>query len=384
MKKRFLSATLAAILAASSLSLAAFADDDPLATGDLTDVPTSGDTAGVATVSLTGTAKLPAIKVKLPASIGFVLNPYKLTVTTGTNTTDNNLVLSKPIEVENLGESKIAVNVTAVPGAEVTGSEVIISNTGAIDTKTAELKSAKQVAIWVEPATQKHTAAVIDADGTTIKDGTGTTAYTFANKYNAKTCALATTYTAPETQVSSIKIDTEFTSLGDAYTGGGKTITSAEWAKAIAGSDGTTKFKAIVNLLLSKGCTVQVGSSSNKVSIKSAADLTTYITNKGEDFVAAETSIYADVYKKAAIGVKPATITLFTLAPGDASLIAKESKPKAFTGTDEEWATKAPALDTNKGQFKISGTLNQDIEGNWTEADKVNVTLTFNIKLLSN
>lgn len=371
MKKRFLSATLAAILAASSLSVAAFADDDPLATGALTDVPTTGDTAGTATVTLAGTAKLPAIKVKLPASIGFVLNPYKLSVvtdeTTSPKTTDNNLVLSKPIEVENKGESKIAVNVKAVPGAAVEGSGVVINNTGVIDTKTAELKSAKQVAIWVEPATQKHVTSVFNADGTK-KDGTGITTYTFANKYNAKTCALATTYTAPEL-IESVTVSTEYSALGDAYTKTGKTIAASAWSFTGTGAE---KLNALATLLFNNGALVKVDDTtySNINEFKAAA------TTEGWS---ASTAITTDIQKKKAVGVEPVEITLFTLAPGDEALIAKESNIK---NAPDDY--NYPALDTNKGQFKISGILNQNIDGNWTDADKVNVTLTFNIKLLSN
>ena len=185
MKKRFLTATLAAICAVSSLSATAFATAPDEVTSVATDDSAAAisASAGTGTTSVTAYTSVPDFNVTLPANLTYIVNPYQLKVSVDGVPTQET-VLSPDIKVLNNGNGKIAVKAefklnTAAP----TGVTIVdgINKLNSTDTKAATVDTKttdKTIQLFLEPATAKTDSK------------TGVTSYTYAGKYNSKNCEL--------------------------------------------------------------------------------------------------------------------------------------------------------------------------------------------------
>lgn len=180
MKKRFLSAAVAAILTVTGMATTAFAE------GEVTQA-TAADAVAVTDASNTITVQeitsIPAINVTLPTTVAYVANPYRLTVKTGADTTSNAAIVSPELTVKNNGHSRVAVSCLGI--GTPSGKANLISlekdaKTGKAITAINTKNTTNDILLFIEPGTPK----------TTKVNGEDVVSYTFAGKYAEKNCCL--------------------------------------------------------------------------------------------------------------------------------------------------------------------------------------------------
>lgn len=160
-----------AIAMLASMSLSSFAATPNVGTPGEQSAADLGTTG--TNVTINGTVKTPAVKVKLPATMDIWYNPYGLEVDTGVN----DQVLTAGLTIENLSDADVAIYAKSLkatlPTTTTKGAEVKLltkAPTAADTTKSAMLVMRTIVGDAAAPDPD-----TISKDLTTIKAATATT-----------------------------------------------------------------------------------------------------------------------------------------------------------------------------------------------------------------
>jgi hypothetical protein len=152
-KKRLFALAMTAVMMLST-SVVAFADD--AATTKTENISTTLSTA----IEATGTLKQASIKVTVPTSNAFIINPYKLSVTpTGGTTASTSQIVSPTYTVQNAGEVALKVDVTAK--ATVAGDLTLATS------PVASTSTKKEAFIFLnfQDAVDSEAVSALTADG---------------------------------------------------------------------------------------------------------------------------------------------------------------------------------------------------------------------------
>lgn len=413
MKKRFLSAALAAMLAVTSLSTAAFANTDPstektdfsaddYGTGNATAAEGYDDASNTLTVTSTSYTSIPEVKVTLPTKLAYVANPYRLEIEDNNGDKIKSLIASPEMKVLNNGSSKVAIYASVKSNADAVFADgVSLSTTGKLASTTS-----KEMAIWLNPAAAKSTAD---------KLGNVTTTYTYATAFNAKTMPLAVTESAA---VSYVKTDVDAIDSSLAAAAYNKkfeemvdvTATNTASAGLVAKDETTGKYKftatqaSTLNKVVYKIKTAAVAAQEVMlftldpiqlgVVEKKPTEATISGTNSEKALNTAKTVYYLAEGKTqddvtAAVGA-------YEAAMADTDKTAQTTALNALKATVTTDMTKAVVVDQTardipgEGHVKFDGLLNstpKDADGNavnWSSEDAVALDVSFKIILLPN
>ena len=166
--KKYLSTTLAAILAVSALSVTAFADDPAPANATV-------GSDGTATTAVAGTTNVPTLDVTIPATLAYVANPYLLAVTDEEGNTSTDGIVAPEFSILNNGLGKLSFK--ASMKGTVSGGAKLLAADGKINAKGTD----KEIKLWLDAANEsgayefsKNTSVVagtaLATDWSTVKE----------------------------------------------------------------------------------------------------------------------------------------------------------------------------------------------------------------------
>lgn len=182
MKKKLLALTLATTLALGSTMMVSAADE------------VIGDAAGAAAgqeVTGDSTVTVPTIKVTVPTTADFVINPYKLSYDSGSGLTGNSQIISAEQTIKNESSVAVAVNVSDLTAKDV--SEGITIVTTAPTAKTTDKAAFLYLEVTDQTFADNYTKAanqvVIPLAGEKVKAASKDAIVTLAKGDEAATTA---------------------------------------------------------------------------------------------------------------------------------------------------------------------------------------------------